>query len=141
MNRIGPRDLTEGTVEHKDTVPTVTDSLFAQGRIANNVVSVYFQPSTKLNSDNGELTFGGIDKSKVVGDVTYSPISELNNVLYCTTPCLLGLLLPARTSPSDQYWGINQTIKYGHTTIQENTAGIVDTGTTLQFISSGEHAG
>ena len=79
MNRIGPRDLTEGTVEHKDTVPTVTDSLFAQGRIANNLVSVYFQPSTQLNSDNGELTFGGIDKSKVVGDVTYAPISELNN--------------------------------------------------------------
>ncbi|KAF7795124.1 hypothetical protein EIP86_006271 [Pleurotus ostreatoroseus] len=40
------------------------------------------------------------------------------------------------TDPESRYWGINQTVKYGHTTIQENSAGIVDTGTTLQFISS-----
>ena len=33
------------------------------------------------------------------------------------------------TSPANEYWGINESIKYGSTTILSETAGIVDTGT------------
>ena len=32
------------------------------------------------------------------------------------------------TSPANEYWGINESIKYGSTTILSETAGIVDTG-------------
>jgi hypothetical protein len=35
------------------------------------------------------------------------------------------------------YWGINESITYGSTTILSETAGIVDTGTTLILIASG----
>ena len=44
------------------------------------------------------------------------------------------------TSPANAYWGINESIKYGSTTILSTTAGIVDTGTTLILIATGERA-
>ena len=42
------------------------------------------------------------------------------------------------TSPASFYWGINQSVKYGSTTISSTTAGIVDTGTTLLYLASGK---
>lgn len=42
------------------------------------------------------------------------------------------------TSPASEYWGIDQSITYGSETILASTAGIVDTGTTLVLIASGE---
>ena len=42
------------------------------------------------------------------------------------------------TSPASFYWGINQSVKYGSTTISSSVAGIVDTGTTLLYIASGK---
>ena len=43
-----------------------------------------------------------------------------------------------RTSPSNLFWGINQSIRFGSsTTILSNTAGIVDTGTTPTLIATG----
>lgn len=45
-------------------------------------------------------------------------------------------------SPANQFWGINQQIRYGtSTSILSNTAGIVDTGTTLTLIATGAYAG
>lgn len=41
-----------------------------------------------------------------------------------------------RTSPASEYWGIDQSISYGSSTILSSTAGIVDTGTTLVLIAS-----
>ena len=43
----------------------------------------------------------------------------------------------ATTSPASEFWGINQSIRYGTTTIQSTTAGIVDTGTTLVLLATG----
>jgi hypothetical protein len=40
------------------------------------------------------------------------------------------------TYPASYYWGINESITYGSTTILAETAGIVDTGTTLILIAS-----
>lgn len=40
------------------------------------------------------------------------------------------------TEPASFYWGIDQSITYGNTAILSNTAGIVDTGTTLLYIAS-----
>ena len=42
----------------------------------------------------------------------------------------------ARTSPSDQYWGINQTITYGSGDTILSSAGIIDTGSTLLMLAS-----
>ena len=43
------------------------------------------------------------------------------------------------TSPASEFWGINQSIRYGSsTTVLSSTAGIVDTGTTLTLIATGK---
>ncbi|KAG2147742.1 acid protease [Suillus bovinus] len=112
---VGPVDLTQGTVRNTNDVATVTDNLYKQGTISSEVLGVFFAP---ISSDNtgGELTFGGYDASKITGDVSYVPITS--------------------TSPASAYWGTDQSISYGSTTILDETAGIVDTGTTLILIAS-----
>ena len=63
--RIGPVDLTEGTVGGNTPVPTITDNLFTQGLISVESIGIFYQPSTSAEEvANGELTFGGVDESK-----------------------------------------------------------------------------
>ncbi|KAN0128884.1 Aspartic peptidase domain containing protein [Lactarius tabidus] len=115
---IGPVDLTVGTLspDSNISVPTVTDNLYIQGTIASDLVSVSFEPTTSESDKNGELTFGGTDSAKYTGSITYVPATM--------------------TYPANQYWGINESIKYGSTTILSTTAGIVDTGTTLILLAT-----
>ncbi|KAI5120845.1 hypothetical protein M0805_007032 [Coniferiporia weirii] len=116
---IGPVDLTLATLspDTRSTIPTVTDNLFSQGVITANEVGVSFEPTTELTAENGELTFGGTDSSKFTGSISFAPLTT--------------------TSPANEFWGINQSIRYGtSTTILSSTAGIVDTGTTLLLIST-----
>jgi pepsin A len=113
---LGPVDLTEGTVSNVNAVPTVTDNLYTQQTISSEVLGVFFAPASSEDS-SGELTFGGYDASKVTGSISYVPITS--------------------TSPASAYWGIDQSISYGTTSILSETAGIVDTGTTLILIASG----
>jgi saccharopepsin len=118
VHSVGPTDLTLGTVSNTGTVPTVTDNFKSQGTISSEILGVYFEPATTASSDlTGELTFGGVDKSKTTGNVNYVPITG--------------------TSPASAYWGIDQSLTYGSSTILSSTAGIVDTGTTLVLIASG----
>ncbi|OAX43050.1 acid protease, partial [Rhizopogon vinicolor AM-OR11-026] len=69
---------------------------------------------------NGELTFGGTDATKYTGTLTYTPLTT--------------------TEPASYYWGINESITYGSTTILAETAGIVDTGTTLILLASNAYS-
>lgn len=50
----------------------VTDNLFSQGIIGENLVSVFFAPPTSANDTNGELTFGSVDDSKTTGNVAFT---------------------------------------------------------------------
>ncbi|KAG2156904.1 acid protease [Suillus bovinus] len=109
---VGPTDLTEGTVSNVGSVPTVTDNLYSKGTIGTEALGVYFVPG----GGAGELTFGGSDSSKMTSSVNYVPLTT--------------------TSPASNYWGIDQSITYGNTTILSATAGIVDTGTTLILIAT-----
>ncbi|KAG9314123.1 aspartic peptidase domain-containing protein [Chiua virens] len=115
---IGPEDLTEGTLTNEPytEIPTVTQNLYAQGTIAEEVVGVFFAPTTSTDDENGELTFGGVDATKYTGALTYTPLTT--------------------TAPASYYWGINESVTYGTTTILSETAGIVDTGTTLILLST-----
>ncbi|KAG2048393.1 acid protease [Suillus hirtellus] len=112
---LGPADLTQGTVSNTYEVATVTDNLYKQRTISSEVLGVFFAPASSSDS-SGELTFGGYDASKITGDVSYVPITT--------------------TSPASEYWGIDQSIRYGSMPILDETAGIVDTGTTLIYIAS-----
>ncbi|TFK35979.1 aspartic protease [Crucibulum laeve] len=116
---IGPVDLTLGTLSPATSslIPTVTDNLFSRGIITANEIGISFEPTTTVESLNGELTWGGTDSSKFTGSIGFSPITS--------------------TSPANEFWGINQSIRYGtSTTILASTAGIVDTGTTLVLIAT-----
>ena len=85
--------MTDGTIGGGGTVPTVTDNLFSQGTISQDLVGVSFVPTIDVNPDqNGELDFGAVDPSKFTGDITFVPITG--------------------TSPASAFWGIDQSITY-----------------------------
>ena len=115
---VGPVDLTSSTVHNfTGTVPTVTDNLLSQGTISEEILGIYYVPASESTS-TGELTFGGYDNSAITSSVKY--------VALTTTPL------------ASLYWGIDQSITYGGSTILSSTAGIVDTGTTLILIATSE---
>jgi len=115
---IGPVDLTQGTLSPATSqeIPTVTDNAYSQGLISADSIGISFEPTTSEEILNGELSWGGVDSSKYTGSISYTPVTS--------------------TSPASYYWGINQSIKYGTTTILSSTAGIVDTGTTLILLAT-----
>ncbi|CAK5284637.1 unnamed protein product [Mycena citricolor] len=113
---IGPLDLTSGTLSTGGTIPTVTGNLFSAGTITGDLIGVSFEPTTAQVVNNGAISFGGTDSTKFTGTISFAPIT--------------------RTSPASEFWGINQSIQYGTTTILASTAGIVDTGTTLILIAT-----
>ncbi|KAJ7767950.1 aspartic peptidase A1 [Mycena maculata] len=106
---IGPTDLTLDTLspDTSSSIPTVTDNLFSQGTISADQIGISFEPTSSLEVENGEITWGGTDSTKFTGSIIFT-----------------------------EFWGINQSIKYGTTTILSTTAGIVDTGTTLLLLAS-----
>ncbi|TFY58882.1 hypothetical protein EVJ58_g6129 [Rhodofomes roseus] len=124
---LGPTSDTNRTVFNETTgsfingtIPTVMDNALAQGVIDTEVLGVSFSPITGNNSNssiNGQLSFGGIDQSRLVGDVTYTP----------------------RTSkwPASRYWGIDANLTYGQTALgnDSSNSGIVDTGTSVVVIA------
>ncbi|KAI0634432.1 family A1 protease [Trametes polyzona] len=117
---IGPVGLTKGTLfpASTQTIPTVTDNAYSQGFIHARKVGISFEPTTALNNANGEITFGGVDATKFIAPLNFVPITS--------------------TAPAKNYVGIDQSITYGSagTPILSQTAGIIDTGTTLILIAS-----
>jgi hypothetical protein len=105
--RIGPPGLTAGTANAEYIVPTVTNNLYKQGKIAIAAVGIAFAPATSESVTNGVLTFGGADATLYVGNLSYTPLTTV--------------------SPASKYWGVAQTVSYGNTTIMPLASGIVDT--------------
>lgn len=60
-----------GTTSGGGLIPTVTDNAFSLGLIDAHQVGISFEPSSELSATNGELTFGGVDPSKLTGDVHF----------------------------------------------------------------------
>ncbi|KAF8504170.1 aspartic peptidase domain-containing protein, partial [Gautieria morchelliformis] len=115
---LGPDDLTEGTTSNGGTVPTVTDNLAKQGKAASALVGVSIPLTTNGGGNAGSLDFGTPDTTKFNGNLKFVPVTH--------------------TSPSSQFWGIDQSITYGNTKlpILKATSGIVDTGTTLLYMAT-----
>ncbi|KAF8167357.1 aspartic protease [Crassisporium funariophilum] len=116
---IGPVDLTLDTLSPATNtlIPTVTDNLFSAKTITANQIGISFEPTTTDEILNGEITWGGTDSSKFTGSITFIPLTT--------------------TSPASEFWGINQSVRYGaSTSILATTAGIVDTGTTLVLLAT-----
>jgi Eukaryotic aspartyl protease len=125
-----------GTVQGAPSVPTVTDNLLSQGVISTETIGISYIPSTSASEvPNGEMTFGGTDPAKYV---------DCNRFFVCHSNCWrirytgsISYVPITQTSPANKYWGIDQTVTYGTSTpILTNSAGIVDTGTTLLLIAT-----
>ncbi|KAG2063850.1 hypothetical protein BDR04DRAFT_1163241 [Suillus decipiens] len=86
---------------------TVTDRLAEQGIILRPLVGIFFQPIAANTVNLGDLSFGG-------------------------TNCSIDI---TTTTPSSQYWGINQRITYGGTEILACTTGIVDSVCTFLYLA------
>jgi hypothetical protein len=73
--------------------------------------------SNSSSGSDGELTFGGPNPARVVGALTYAPLTK--------------------SSPARAYWGVDASLSYvgGHDIIAGG-AGILDTGTTLLLLAS-----
>ncbi|KAG2068180.1 acid protease [Suillus decipiens] len=116
---IGPVALTVGSLRdlQEDPIPTVIDSLYGQGTISEDVFGIFYQPyiNSQLES-TGQITFGGTDPTKYNGNILYTPVTD--------------------TQPASRYWGVDQSIMYGQTEILARTAGVVDSGASLLYIST-----
>jgi len=100
---IGPVDLTEKTVDNKITVPTVTDNLSEVGKITSDAIGIFYSPAGETGG-SGELTWGGVDTTKISGTVNYVPVTK--------------------TAPASRYWGVDQTVTYNGKTIVPLSAGM-----------------
>ncbi|KZV80264.1 aspartic protease [Exidia glandulosa HHB12029] len=103
---LGPVSLTDGTTSGKHEIPTVTDTLFKEGTISANTVSLALAPAT----NGGSITFGAVDGSLYVGNLTWAPITS--------------------TYPANGYWGLDASIAYGGRTLL-NSVGAIDTGSSF----------
>ncbi|KAG0305938.1 hypothetical protein BGZ98_003268 [Dissophora globulifera] len=112
----GPSDglfgLGFNSLESVSGVKTFMDNAIAQGVLEQPVISV-FMPSVRRNGGvGGEYLFGGIDKSRFSGDLTYVPVSQ------------------------EGYWQIAiDDVGYNGQSLGQSSQGIVDTGTTLVIVS------
>ncbi|KAG9116361.1 hypothetical protein FRC07_007461 [Ceratobasidium sp. 392] len=96
-------------------VPTVLDALFAQKKISKKMFGLSFVPTTQKDAMDGQVTFGGTNSAKYTGKLNWVDVTK--------------------KEPYNKYWGYDQSIKYGNQTLQKTAAGVVDTGTTLVYIT------
>ncbi|CAE6484320.1 unnamed protein product [Rhizoctonia solani] len=119
---LGPAALGKNVVTPNNgkPIPTMMDALLAQKKIKQNVFGVSFAPTTSREAVTGELAFGGTNPQKYTGKLNWVGVTK--------------------KEPWNQYWGFEQSIKYGNQTLQPSSAGVVDTvktksGTTLIYIT------
>lgn len=115
---LGPQILTkQSLIDHPTrTIPTVTDNLFAARTIPSPLIGISLSSANNGLKDSGEITWGGIDEDKIIGPITYIPVTK--------------------TKPSSYYWGVDAIIDYGSESLLPLTSGIVDTGTTLLLLAT-----
>ncbi|CAE6472401.1 unnamed protein product [Rhizoctonia solani] len=114
---LGPTVLGKNIVQpnNDELVPTFMDTLLAQGKIERNVFGLSFAPATSRAVVNGELTLGGANSQKYTGELNWVGITE--------------------NEPLNKYWGFDQVIKYGDQILQPSSAGVLDSGATMIYIT------
>ena len=58
--------------DETECIPTVVDNAFTQGLIDQRLIGISFEPTTSIESTNGELTFGDVDSSKFTGAINFA---------------------------------------------------------------------
>ncbi|KZO98831.1 acid protease [Calocera viscosa TUFC12733] len=99
-----------GSIPGKQVTPTFVDSLRSEGRIQARTIGVYLAAydGNGTETDAGEITFGGVDRGKFLGDLAWAP-QKMDN----------------------PHWAIQiDSVSYGTMSLPNSTSeAIVDTGT------------
>lgn len=101
-----------------DTIPTVLDNLFSQKTIDSKVFGMSLPPFSSKKP--GSIDFGAADSSKYTGELKYVSITKAD--------------------PAKDYWGVDQSVSYGSSTILKSSSGIIDSGSTMILLASGTNA-
>ena len=66
---LGPSDSNTGDISGQTNTPTFVETLAAQKQISQLIFGIYIAPlgANGAPKGSGEITFGGIDKSKIQG--------------------------------------------------------------------------
>ncbi|KAF8811198.1 acid protease [Phlegmacium glaucopus] len=106
---LGPSGSNSGDVTGFDSTPTFVETLVAQNQISKPMFGIFVNP---LGTDGtpegtGEITFGGIDESKIQGEVTWV----------------------AQNAPVNFHWEFNiSSFSFGTVNLTEPTFARTDTG-------------
>ncbi|CAO0792078.1 unnamed protein product [Mucor circinelloides] len=123
---LGPDTLSIYNNPEKKVIPTFVTTMFEEGIIDNNVFSVYFQPLAhnvrEQKRINGEIVFGGVKESHIIGNVNYVSTTKQTNF---------------KVDVITDYWAVDiDAISVGDytKTYDKKVVGMVDTGSTLVFL-------
>jgi len=107
---LGPTGSNGGEVFGFNTTPTFMDNLVAEKVINKAVFGIFITPisTTGTPEGQGEITFGGVDESKIKGDIVWLP----------------------QNPPINFHWDFNVTsFSFGPISLESPTFGRTDTGT------------
>ncbi|EJD02530.1 acid protease [Fomitiporia mediterranea MF3/22] len=121
------KDKNRGSDDGPESIPTILDNLFAQGKIPQKTVAISFDPmSTTIEAYNyegrfhGVLTFGKTDPQRYLGKITYTTIPQGRS--------------------SSKHWSLEQRIVYGSPTegveILKDGIGVIDTGSSVVHLQA-----
>ncbi|KZT67473.1 acid protease [Daedalea quercina L-15889] len=68
---LGPSGSNYGEVSGQNTTPTFVENLVSEGTIDEPVYGIYVGPLSDDAESVGEITFGGVDESKISGDIAW----------------------------------------------------------------------
>ncbi|EPT01648.1 hypothetical protein FOMPIDRAFT_1048541 [Fomitopsis schrenkii] len=68
---LGPSGSNAGEVSGSNTTPTFVENLVSEGTIDEPVFGIYVGPFSDDAESAGEITFGGVDESRISGDVEW----------------------------------------------------------------------
>ncbi|PCH42093.1 acid protease [Wolfiporia cocos MD-104 SS10] len=75
---LGPSGSNYGEVSGHNTTRTFVENLVAEGTISHPVFGIYVSPLSEsgIPEGTGEITFGGVDQSRISGDITWLPQND-----------------------------------------------------------------
>ena len=84
---LGPSGSNAGDVSGFNSTPTFVETLVSEGRIDKSMFGVFISPlgETGVPEGTGEISFGGVDESRIRGDCFENKINKslFNlNILY-----------------------------------------------------------
>ena len=79
---MGPSNSNNGDISGYDSTPTFVETLVSQNQISDPIFGIYIAPPLGVDGTpqgSGEITFGGIDQSKIQGDEIFPAFITMND--------------------------------------------------------------